>query len=68
MISIFATACTILSQTACRDVELIYDPSSVSMMTLMVCAQPELAKWLEAHPGYYIKRWSVGSTGRYAKV
>jgi hypothetical protein len=59
-------ACTVMG--SCRDVSLSYAPESVTVMTCLMGAQPELAKWTNAHPGYQVKRWSCGVAGRYAKI
>ncbi len=66
MIELAFKACTLLG--LCHDESLLYDPNEVTMMTCLVAAQPELAKWANEHPGYVVKRWSCGVAGRYAKV
>jgi hypothetical protein len=70
MIELAAIFCAIAAP--CKDVNFQYSPhpdeGGVSVMQCMVGAQQELAKWVDQHPGYFVKRWSCGVSGRYAKA
>lgn len=66
MIELLAVVCT--GAMACRDISYTYDARQVGMMTCMLGAQAELAKWSQSHPGWQVTRWSCGVVGRYARA
>ncbi|SNX69123.1 hypothetical protein SAMN05878503_103110 [Cereibacter ovatus] len=56
MIELAFIACLSAAPDACEQRSLYY--SDISPMTCVMGAQPELAKWADAHPRYRITRWS----------
>ena len=55
MIELLFVACLATSPDDCQQQSLLY--TDMSPMACMMAAQPELAKWAEAHPNFRIKNW-----------
>lgn len=56
MIELIFVACLQTSPSVCEEKSMQY----AEQMTPMACsmaAQPELARWTEAHPGWNVTRW-----------
>ena len=68
MIELVVSVCLISSPDQCKDVSLIYSAESVSSLQCVMGAQPEIAKWKEAHPKWHVKRWTCQPAGRIAKI
>lgn len=60
MIELVFTACLISSPTQCEDKHLTFAENMNPLQCLMG-AQPELAKWNEAHPKWQINKWKCRS-------
>lgn len=56
MIELFFVVCLSAEPTACQERSLVF--TNINETTCVVGAQPELAKWVAAHPSYDIRRWS----------
>jgi hypothetical protein len=68
MIELALIACLAAEPTKCKDVGLIFDSEAVTPMQCLMGAQPEIAKWVEAHPRWQVKRWSCRPAGKFAKI
>lgn len=68
MIELMLAVCLVDQPSACKDVSLVYDSESVSLLQCMMGAQPQIAEWREAHPKWQIARWRCGIAGRLAKA
>ncbi len=55
MIELVFVACLVTASDECQEQSLIY--TDMSPMSCMMAAQPELAKWIEAHPKFKIRDW-----------
>lgn len=55
MIELLFVACMASSPDDCQQQSLLY--TDMSPMACMMAAQPELAKWIEAHPNFQIRNW-----------
>ena len=55
MIELLFVACLATSPEECRERSLVF--TNITPMTCMMGAQPELAKWVNAHPNYTIQSW-----------
>ncbi len=55
MIELLFVACLSTSPDECRERSLVF--TDVTPMACMMGAQPELAKWVEAHPNFTIESW-----------
>jgi len=55
MVELLFIACLSSAPDECRERSLVF--TDVTPMTCMMGAQPELAKWAEAHPKFTIKSW-----------
>jgi hypothetical protein len=62
MIELLFVTCLVASPDACQERSILYQ-QDVSLMGCMMIAQPELAKWAEAHPKDQIARWSCRQAG-----
>jgi len=56
MIELVFTACLVATPETCEDRHLTF-AESLSPMQCLMGAQPELAKWSEAHPKWEIGKW-----------
>lgn len=61
MIELAFIACLAASPDICQRRSLVY--ADLTPMACMMGAQPELAKWIAAHPQLRIKRWSCRMVG-----
>lgn len=64
MIELLFVACLSGSPENCRERSLVF--TDIAPRACVIGAQPELAKWIGAHPNYVIRRWScraVSSNG-----
>jgi hypothetical protein len=68
MIELILATCLLDEPTACKEVSLIYSVESVTLMQCMMGAQPEIARWSEAHPKWRVTRWSCAMAGQIAKA
>lgn len=59
MVELLFVACLSADPTACQERSLVF--SDVAPRTCVTGAQPELARWVEAHPRYAIRRWTCRS-------
>lgn len=58
MVELLFVTCIVMSQStpeSCREHSLVF--TDVSPMTCMMGAQPQLAKWVNEHPGQRITSW-----------
>lgn len=56
MIELIIAAC-LMAAPDCREFRLQYDAHEVSLMTCMMAGQPQVARWQQAHPKWWVKRW-----------
>lgn len=56
MIELIFTVCLVASPESCEERHLTFAEAMTPMQCLMG-AQPELAKWSEAHPKWRIGKW-----------
>lgn len=68
MLELIVSVCLISDPSRCREVSLAYAEESVTPMQCIMGAQVEIAKWIEGHPEYALKRWTCQRAGRYAKA
>ena len=55
MIELLFVACLSTSPSDCQERSLIF--TDITPNQCMMGAQPELAKWVNAHPNYQISKW-----------
>ena len=55
MIELLFVACLATSPQECRENSLVF--TDVTPMACLMGAQPQLAKWVNAHPNYTIRSW-----------
>ena len=68
MLELMVSVCLISDPARCKDVALTYSAENLTPMQCVMGAQPEIAKWIEAHPKWALKRWTCHRAGRYAKI
>ena len=60
MIEIILSVCLIAQADECKDVHLRYLGDSVTPMQCLMGGQPQIARWIEGHPKWTVKRWKCG--------
>lgn len=55
MIELAFVACMAAAPRECENYSLLF--TEITPMTCMMGAQPELAKWVAAHPNLQVKSW-----------
>jgi hypothetical protein len=69
MIELVVTFCLVAAPEKCRDHTLVtVVEEHVTPMQLMMDAQPMIAQWINANPGYSVQRWTARRAGVHAKV
>jgi hypothetical protein len=68
MLELALVVCLTADHSKCKDVGLNYAAESVTPHACMMGAAPEIAKWADAHPRWYVKRWTCRPAGRFAKI
>jgi hypothetical protein len=68
MIEIVASVCLIANAQQCKDVRLTFMAETVTPRECMMLGQFEMAKWMEGHPNWALRRWSCAPAGRVAKI
>lgn len=58
MFGIFITVCLLNNPEQCKPITLTFSEEQPHMGICGAQAMAEIAKWMEAHPGYYLQRWS----------
>lgn len=68
MIELIVAVCMIDQPSQCRDVYLNFEGDALTPQQCMMNGQQEMAKWLDDHPNYVIKKWRCGIAGQTAKL
>ena len=68
MIEIVVAVCLAAVPERCEDVHLTFLAESVTPQQCMMLGQSEIAKWLEAHPGWRPMRWTCRRARAEAKA
>lgn len=68
MLELALVACLADDLTRCKDVALIFSEESVTPMQCLMGAQPQIARYVEEHPRWVVKKWSCRPAGRIAKI
>ncbi len=68
MLELLVSVCLISDPARCKDVSLVYSDEGLTPMQCMMGAQPEIAKWVESHPQWALKKWTCQRAGLFAKI
>jgi hypothetical protein len=68
MIELLLVVCLIDDPAKCKDVGLTYVAESLTPMQCLMQAQPEIAKWIDVHPRWQVRRWTCRPAGQIAKT
>ena len=68
MIELLLVACLADDPSRCKDVGLAYSGEGLTPMQCLMQAQPEIARWVEEHPRWQVRRWSGRPAGQLAKT
>ena len=60
MIELVLSVCLLGEPKVCKDVHLTYVAESVTPMQCLMGSQPQIARWIELHPKWGVKRWRCG--------
>ena len=64
MLEILVSVCSIAEPQHCKDVHINLIADNVTTRQCLMLGQIEIAKWIDAHPNWQVKRWSCASAGR----
>jgi hypothetical protein len=68
MIELLVSVCLIEEPARCKDVSLTFAAEGMSQMQCVMGAPPEIAKWIDSHPKWALKRWTCQQAGQFAKI
>lgn len=68
MFELILTVCTIVAGASCREENPIQLHEHVGMMGCLVASQVEGAKWAEAHPNYYIAKYTCQPARVFSRI
>ncbi len=68
MIELALVVCLAAEPAKCKDVGLTYSSEDLTPQQCLLRAQPEIAKWVDTHPRWQVKRWSCRPAGHFAKT
>jgi hypothetical protein len=68
MIELLISVCLIHQPATCKDVHLSYVAEALTPYACLMRAQPELARWAEAHPKWRIEKWRCQDPKQVAKI
>lgn len=68
MVEIVLSICLIATPANCKDVALTYMAGSITPQQCMFRGQAEIAKYLQGHPKWRVKKWTCGRPGQLAKA
>lgn len=70
MLELVMAVCIVGDPAHCKDVSLTFTDDETTPIQCMMGtgAQSEIARWLEAHPKWEVKRWKCAPAGTLAKV
>jgi hypothetical protein len=68
MVEILFSVCHVTDPARCKEERLSFLAESVSPHQCMTVGLLEIAKWSEAHPNWWVRRWTCGPAGRVAKA
>lgn len=58
MFEILVSVCFIAEPQRCRDVRLDFVADNVTPRQCLTLGEIEIAKWIDGHPNWQVKRWS----------
>jgi hypothetical protein len=68
MLELVVSVCLLDEPARCKDVNLTFAAEGMSHMQCVMGAQPEIAKWIDTHPKWALKRWTCQTAGQFAKI
>ena len=68
MLAIVMTVCALGIGDNCRDVRLNFEAENATPMQCALYGQVEMAKWVDEHPNFAIRKWRCGPPDTFAKI
>jgi hypothetical protein len=68
MLELIFTVCSIVSGAQCRELAPVTLQEGAPMVACLMASQIEGAKWVEAHPNFYIARATCQPAKTFAKI
>lgn len=68
MIALVMSVCLIGEPSRCKEVSLTFDADNATPMQCNLFGQPEIAKWINAHPNWRVEKWRCIPAGQVAKI
>jgi hypothetical protein len=67
MLTLVMTACLLVDMKHCQEQHLLFSSEELTPMQCVMGAQPEIARWQDEHPKWFVKRWSC-TPKRFANI
>jgi hypothetical protein len=68
MYELIFTVCSVVVGASCRDANPIQLEAYVGPIGCLIASQIEGAKWVEAHPNFYVARYTCQPARMYART
>lgn len=68
MLELVISVCLLEDPNRCKDVSLTYMADGAGPFQCMMMSPVEIAKWNEANPKWYAKKWTCRPAGQFAKI
>ena len=68
MLELVFTVCSLVQGANCRELNPIPLQENTQMIACVMASQVEGAKWVEAHPNYYVARATCQPARKFAKT
>jgi hypothetical protein len=62
------TVCSVVAGASCREANPIPLQDNVGVMGCLIASQIEGAKWTEAHPNFYVSRYTCQPAKTFARI
>jgi hypothetical protein len=68
MLELVVSVCLFADPAKCKDVRLNFAEENVTPMQCVMNGQIEIAKWVDVHPDWQVKKWGCARAGIMAKA
>lgn len=68
MYELVFTVCSVVVGASCREANPIPLQENVGMMGCLIASQVEGAKWTEAHPNFYVARYTCQPAKLFTRI
>jgi len=68
MLQLIFSVCSIVEGAGCRELPPVPLRENTTLMECAIASQIEGARWVAAHPNYYITRARCSPAGKFVKI